>query len=165
MYFLSVRKQHAGGARRGRRRHFKGAETQTACGGGCAEPAEAFKTQDGYLVVGAGNNQQFATVCKILNLPELIDDSMYRTNHLRVQNRNELIKILSTRLLRICCIQLKTRHLLWKMTTEQTTGRTTQPHAACGKHLTWAAKPLAGIQARQKKHLLEKPQLIRMELH
>ncbi|XP_072801962.1 uncharacterized protein [Vicugna pacos] len=114
MYFLSVRKQHAGGARRGRRRHFKGAETQTACGGGCAEPAEAFKTQDGYLVVGAGNNQQFATVCKILNLPELIDDSMYRTNHLRVQNRNELIKILSTRLLRICCIQLKTRHLLWK---------------------------------------------------
>ncbi|EPY80770.1 hypothetical protein CB1_000803015 [Camelus ferus] len=34
----------------------------------------------------------------ILNLPELIDDSMYRTNHLRVQNRKELIKILSTRL-------------------------------------------------------------------
>ncbi|XP_072801965.1 uncharacterized protein [Vicugna pacos] len=119
MYFLSVRKQHAGGARRGRRRHFKGAETQTACGGGCAEPAEAFKTQDGYLVVGAGNNQQFATVCKILNLPELIDDSMYRTNHLRVQNRNELIKILSTRLLRICCIQLKTRHLLWKVSIQK----------------------------------------------
>nr|XP_015090068.1 succinate--hydroxymethylglutarate CoA-transferase isoform X3 [Vicugna pacos] len=34
---------------------------------------------------------------QILNLPELIDDSMYRTNHLRVQNRKELIKILSTR--------------------------------------------------------------------
>nr|XP_045366729.1 succinate--hydroxymethylglutarate CoA-transferase isoform X4 [Camelus bactrianus] len=59
--------------------------------------SQAFKTKDGYLVVGAGNNQQFATVCKILNLPELIDDSMYRTNHLRVQNRKELIKILSTR--------------------------------------------------------------------
>ncbi|XP_022448754.1 succinate--hydroxymethylglutarate CoA-transferase isoform X3 [Delphinapterus leucas] len=58
---------------------------------------KAFKTKDGYLVVGAGNNQQFATVCKILNLPELIDDSKYRTNHLRVQNRKELIKILSTR--------------------------------------------------------------------
>ncbi|XP_072808635.1 uncharacterized protein [Vicugna pacos] len=65
MYFLSVRKQHAGGARRGRRGHFKGAETQKACGGGCSEPAEAFKTQDGYLAVGAGNNQQFATVCKL----------------------------------------------------------------------------------------------------
>ncbi|XP_023445738.2 succinate--hydroxymethylglutarate CoA-transferase isoform X5 [Dasypus novemcinctus] len=59
--------------------------------------SQAFKTKDGYLVVGAGNNQQFATVCKILNLPELIDDSKYKTNHLRVQNRKELVKILSTR--------------------------------------------------------------------
>uniref|UniRef100_A0A9L0S501 Succinyl-CoA:glutarate-CoA transferase n=3 Tax=Equus TaxID=9789 RepID=A0A9L0S501_HORSE len=59
--------------------------------------SQAFKTKDGYLVVGAGNNQQFATVCKILNLPELIDDSKYKTNHLRVQNRKELIKILSAR--------------------------------------------------------------------
>ncbi|XP_061271364.1 succinate--hydroxymethylglutarate CoA-transferase isoform X3 [Bos javanicus] len=59
--------------------------------------SQAFKTKDGYLVVGAGNNQQFAAVCKILNLPELINDSKYRTNHLRVQNRKELIKILSTR--------------------------------------------------------------------
>ncbi|VTJ89765.1 Hypothetical predicted protein, partial [Marmota monax] len=57
----------------------------------------AFKTKDGYFVVGAGNDQQFATVCKILNLPELIDDSKYKTNHLRVENRKELIKILSAR--------------------------------------------------------------------
>ncbi|XP_026979779.1 succinate--hydroxymethylglutarate CoA-transferase isoform X3 [Sagmatias obliquidens] len=64
---------------------------------GSIVPYQAFKTKDGYLVVGAGNNQQFATVCKILNLPELTDDSKYRTNHLRVQNRKELIKILSTR--------------------------------------------------------------------
>uniref|UniRef100_A0A8D0VTZ8 Succinate--hydroxymethylglutarate CoA-transferase n=1 Tax=Sus scrofa TaxID=9823 RepID=A0A8D0VTZ8_PIG len=34
---------------------------------------------------------------QILNLPELIGDAKYRTNHLRVQNRKELIKILSTR--------------------------------------------------------------------
>ncbi|XP_044909149.1 succinate--hydroxymethylglutarate CoA-transferase isoform X3 [Felis catus] len=64
---------------------------------GSIVPYQAFKTKDGYLVVGAGNNQQFATVCKILNLPELIDDSKYKTNHLRVQNRKELIKILSAR--------------------------------------------------------------------
>uniref|UniRef100_A0A8C3W741 Succinyl-CoA:glutarate CoA-transferase n=1 Tax=Catagonus wagneri TaxID=51154 RepID=A0A8C3W741_9CETA len=64
---------------------------------GSIVPYQAFKTKDGYLVVGAGNNQQFATVCKILNLPELIGDSKYRTNHLRVQNRKELVKILSTR--------------------------------------------------------------------
>ncbi|XP_069854423.1 succinate--hydroxymethylglutarate CoA-transferase isoform X3 [Dipodomys merriami] len=96
---------------------------------GSIVPYQAFKTKDGYLVVGAGNNQQFATVCKaglellilrshllgelgvshqhqaqyqlvckkILDLPELIDDSKYKTNHLRVQNRKELIKILSAR--------------------------------------------------------------------
>ncbi|XP_075414291.1 succinyl-CoA:glutarate CoA-transferase isoform X2 [Tenrec ecaudatus] len=59
--------------------------------------SQAFKTKDGYLVVGSGNNQQFATMCKILNLPELIDDIKYKTNHLRVQNRKELIEILSAR--------------------------------------------------------------------
>ncbi|XP_069317719.1 succinate--hydroxymethylglutarate CoA-transferase isoform X4 [Eulemur rufifrons] len=64
---------------------------------GSIVPYQAFKTKDGYLVVGAGNNEQFATVCKILNLPDLIDDSKYKTNHLRVQNRKELIEILSTR--------------------------------------------------------------------
>ncbi|OXB72398.1 UNVERIFIED_CONTAM: hypothetical protein H355_002039, partial [Colinus virginianus] len=57
----------------------------------------AFKTEDGYIVVGAGNDQQFITVCQILNLPEVIKDSRYKTNELRVQNRKELIDILSTR--------------------------------------------------------------------
>ncbi|XP_014441243.1 succinate--hydroxymethylglutarate CoA-transferase [Tupaia chinensis] len=66
-------------------------------GHGSIVPYQAFKTKDGYLVVGAGNNQQFATVCKILNLPELIDDSKYKTNHLRVKNRKGLIKMLSAR--------------------------------------------------------------------
>ncbi|CAO2595276.1 Succinate--hydroxymethylglutarate CoA-transferase, partial [Lemmus lemmus] len=64
---------------------------------GSIVPYQAFKTKDGYLVIGAGNNQQFAVVCKVLNLPELIDDPKYKTNHLRVQNRKELVKILSAR--------------------------------------------------------------------
>ncbi|XP_032944361.1 succinate--hydroxymethylglutarate CoA-transferase isoform X3 [Rhinolophus ferrumequinum] len=34
---------------------------------------------------------------QILNLPELIDDCKYKTNNLRVQNRKELIRILSAR--------------------------------------------------------------------
>lgn len=34
---------------------------------------------------------------QVLNLPELIDDPKYKTNHLRVQNRKELVKILSAR--------------------------------------------------------------------
>ncbi|KAM9096811.1 succinate--hydroxymethylglutarate CoA-transferase isoform X1 [Sarcophilus harrisii] len=64
---------------------------------GSIVPYQAFKTKDGYLVVGAGNDQQFVTVCKILHLPALINDSRYKTNNLRVQNRKELITILSAR--------------------------------------------------------------------
>ncbi|KAM8810933.1 succinyl-CoA:glutarate CoA-transferase [Eudromia elegans] len=64
---------------------------------GSLVPYQAFKTKDGYLVVGAGNDQQFGTVCKILDLPEVSKDSRYKTNKLRVQNRKELIEILSTR--------------------------------------------------------------------
>ncbi|XP_069715875.1 succinate--hydroxymethylglutarate CoA-transferase-like isoform X3 [Phaenicophaeus curvirostris] len=64
---------------------------------GSIVPYQAFKTKDGYIVVGAGNDQQFVTVCKILNLPEVSKDSRYKTNNLRVQNRKELIDILSSR--------------------------------------------------------------------
>ncbi|GAB0184161.1 succinate--hydroxymethylglutarate CoA-transferase [Grus japonensis] len=64
---------------------------------GSIVPYQAFKTKDGYIVVGAGNDQQFVTVCKILNLPEVSKDSRYKTNALRVQNRKELTDILSTR--------------------------------------------------------------------
>ncbi|XP_017678787.1 PREDICTED: succinate--hydroxymethylglutarate CoA-transferase isoform X2 [Lepidothrix coronata] len=58
---------------------------------------QAFKTKDGYIVVGAGNDHQFVTVCKVLNLPEVSKDSRYQTNALRVRNRRELIDVLSTR--------------------------------------------------------------------
>ncbi|XP_042690155.1 succinate--hydroxymethylglutarate CoA-transferase isoform X4 [Centrocercus urophasianus] len=64
---------------------------------GSIVPYQAFKTEDGYIVLAAGNDQQFVTVCQILNLPEVIKDSRYKTNELRVQNRKELIDILSTR--------------------------------------------------------------------
>ncbi|XP_005147035.3 succinate--hydroxymethylglutarate CoA-transferase isoform X1 [Melopsittacus undulatus] len=64
---------------------------------GSIVPYQAFKTKDGYVVVGAGNDQQFVTVCKILDLPEVSKDSRYKTNTLRVKNRKELIDILSTR--------------------------------------------------------------------
>ncbi|XP_006124142.2 succinyl-CoA:glutarate CoA-transferase isoform X1 [Pelodiscus sinensis] len=64
---------------------------------GSIVPYQAFKTKDGYLVVGAGNDQQFVTVCKILNLLEVSKDPRYKTNKLRVQNRKQLIEILSAR--------------------------------------------------------------------
>ncbi|XP_062922777.1 succinate--hydroxymethylglutarate CoA-transferase isoform X2 [Mobula hypostoma] len=60
-------------------------------------PYQAFKTKDGYLVVGTGNDQQFAIVCKILSLPALSEEPRYKTNKLRVQNRGDLIDVLSAR--------------------------------------------------------------------
>ncbi|XP_007500694.2 succinate--hydroxymethylglutarate CoA-transferase isoform X1 [Monodelphis domestica] len=59
--------------------------------------SQAFRTKDGYLVVGAGNDQHFVTMCKVLNLPSLLGDPRYRTNALRVQNRAELVALLSAR--------------------------------------------------------------------
>ncbi|KAJ8277027.1 hypothetical protein GJAV_G00070640 [Gymnothorax javanicus] len=60
-------------------------------------PYQAFKSKDGYLVVAAGNDKQFVKVCKVLNLNQLAEDSKYKTNKLRVQNRKELLQILYER--------------------------------------------------------------------
>ncbi|XP_023655985.1 succinate--hydroxymethylglutarate CoA-transferase isoform X9 [Paramormyrops kingsleyae] len=57
--------------------------------------SQGFKTQDGYIVVAAGNNKQFAQVCEVLNLRCLSGDPKFKTNMLRVQNRKELLTILA----------------------------------------------------------------------
>ncbi|XP_053571792.1 succinate--hydroxymethylglutarate CoA-transferase [Bombina bombina] len=64
---------------------------------GSIVPYQSFKSKDGYLVIGAGNDQQFSTVCKILSLLELTNESKFKTNKLRVQHRKELIRILAAR--------------------------------------------------------------------
>ncbi|XP_072268270.1 succinyl-CoA:glutarate CoA-transferase isoform X1 [Pyxicephalus adspersus] len=64
---------------------------------GSIVPYQSFKAKDGYVVIGAGNDQQFSTVCKILNLPELISDPRFKTNKLRVQYRKHLLEILAKR--------------------------------------------------------------------
>ncbi|CAN2389607.1 CoA-transferase family III [Pristimantis euphronides] len=64
---------------------------------GSIVPYQSFKAKDGYLVIGAGNDQQFSTVCRITDLTELIDDSRFKTNKLRVEHRKELIQMLSSR--------------------------------------------------------------------
>lgn len=64
---------------------------------GSIVPYQSFKAKDGYLVIGAGNDQQFSTVCRITDLSELIDDPRYKTNKLRVQHRKELLQVLTAR--------------------------------------------------------------------
>lgn len=62
-------------------------------------PYQGFKTKDGHVVVAAGTDKQFVRVCRVLELTELTDDSKYKTNKLRVQNRKELLHTLSQRFL------------------------------------------------------------------
>ena len=53
-------------------------------------PYETFSTADGELMVTAGNDQLFATLCDELGLPELAADPRYRTNSERVAHREDL---------------------------------------------------------------------------
>ncbi|CAB3231527.1 unnamed protein product [Arctia plantaginis] len=58
-------------------------------------PYQAFKTQDGYMVIGTGSNAQFVDFCKIIGREDLIDDERFKDNSKRVENRDEIIKIIS----------------------------------------------------------------------
>uniref|UniRef100_A0A1A8L0U6 Chromosome 7 open reading frame 10 n=2 Tax=Nothobranchius pienaari TaxID=704102 RepID=A0A1A8L0U6_9TELE len=62
-------------------------------------PYQGFRTKDGHIVVAAGNDRQFVRVCQVLELMELTEEMKYRTNRLRVQNRRQLLHVLSQRFL------------------------------------------------------------------
>ncbi|MFN4234119.1 MAG: CaiB/BaiF CoA transferase family protein [Bacteroidia bacterium] len=60
---------------------------------------ETFKTYDDkFIVLAVGNDKQFQSLCKVLNLNELIEDKRFATNTLRVKNRNELQQLLKTKI-------------------------------------------------------------------
>lgn len=61
-------------------------------------PYEPLPTADGDLIITAGNDGQFAKLCKALGLPELVDDPRFRRNEDRTANRDELRPLLVERL-------------------------------------------------------------------
>lgn len=62
-------------------------------------PYQAFSVKDGYLVVGANNDEQWHRFCHSLNKPELIEHPKFKTNKNRVENRVELIDIIQSQLM------------------------------------------------------------------
>lgn len=58
-------------------------------------PYQVFPTKDGYLIIAVGNNDQFERLCKALELNDLYISSKYSDNQKRVQNRGELVDIIS----------------------------------------------------------------------
>ena len=61
-------------------------------------PFEAFKTKDSHIIIAAGNDKLFESLCQTLNLDELINNSKFKSNLLRSENMDELKKILEDKL-------------------------------------------------------------------
>jgi crotonobetainyl-CoA:carnitine CoA-transferase CaiB-like acyl-CoA transferase len=57
-------------------------------------PYQSFAASDGDLIIAVGNDSQFRKLCTVLALA-LADDSRFATNPARVQNRTDMIPLLS----------------------------------------------------------------------
>ncbi len=61
-------------------------------------PFEAFKTKDSFLIIAAGNDKLFKSLCEVLEIPNIATDDMYKTNSLRSQNIDKLKLIIENKL-------------------------------------------------------------------
>ena len=59
-------------------------------------PYQAFATADGNMVLAAANDAQYQRFCDFAGVPELAADDSYKTNEMRVRNRDELVEKLQT---------------------------------------------------------------------
>jgi len=53
-----------------------------------------FRSKDGYVAVGIGNDRQYRKFCEIAGAPELASDERFSTNPARVRNRETLVPLL-----------------------------------------------------------------------
>ncbi|KAJ2957868.1 hypothetical protein NQZ79_g6463 [Umbelopsis isabellina] len=61
-------------------------------------PYQVMPTKNSFVMIGAGNDGQFAKLCKSINREELLLDPRFKTNGERVKHRVELLKLLEDRL-------------------------------------------------------------------
>lgn len=54
-------------------------------------PYQAFETKDGFVIMGANNDDQFRRFCEMAGAPELAADPRFATNPDRLKNRDVLI--------------------------------------------------------------------------
>lgn len=57
-------------------------------------PYQAFRTRDGWLVIGAGNDGLFAKLAQAMGRPELAADERFRTNRARVTHKDQLLPLI-----------------------------------------------------------------------
>ena len=61
-------------------------------------PYQAFDAQDGAVLVGAGNDRLFMRLCRALDAEDLAADPRFAGNRGRLENRDELIGLISARI-------------------------------------------------------------------
>jgi succinate--hydroxymethylglutarate CoA-transferase len=59
-------------------------------------PYKAFKTADGDILLGGGNDRLYGVLCNSIGKPEWIIDERFKTNALRVQHRDTLEGLIET---------------------------------------------------------------------
>jgi crotonobetainyl-CoA:carnitine CoA-transferase CaiB-like acyl-CoA transferase len=71
-------------------------ETRRPYGSGVAEivPYQCFPTQDGWLMIAAGNDGLYRKLCTVLHHPEWADDERFAKNAGRVENRDILLPMI-----------------------------------------------------------------------
>ena len=59
-------------------------------------PYGGYHTKDGrYMFIAANNNRQFTAFCKRIGRPEMSTDERFNTNDARVENRDELVRLIN----------------------------------------------------------------------
>ncbi len=57
-------------------------------------PYQAFKAKDGFVFVGASNEEYWQKLCRALGVGNLLEDERFSTNQLRLEHSDELVRIL-----------------------------------------------------------------------
>ncbi|HEV7649783.1 MAG TPA: CoA transferase [Actinophytocola sp.] len=60
-------------------------------------PFQAFRTADGYGIGGVTRERQWAPFCRVIGMPELIDDPRFAHNADRVAHREEIVALVAPR--------------------------------------------------------------------
>ena len=77
-------------------RYFATGEIPRALGSAhqTSAPYQALKASDGFFTIGATSVPNWRALCKVLGLEQLENDARFAKNHLRHQNRRELIPLI-----------------------------------------------------------------------
>jgi crotonobetainyl-CoA:carnitine CoA-transferase CaiB-like acyl-CoA transferase len=65
-----------------------------------SSPYQVFQTADGWLTIGAAQQNFFRGVCELVGKPEVADDPRFKTNALRVQNNDAIVAVLQAELVK-----------------------------------------------------------------